>query len=94
MIIPFAGQALGETPSVSFSILGHVRIIVGEFVNLIMETVENPELALFAIMGVLVGLAGIGIRRPPNDFADMAKKKRVIILMIWPMLEHSQEEQW
>ncbi|KAI1874191.1 uncharacterized protein JN550_002770 [Neoarthrinium moseri] len=81
MLIPFAGEALGAAASVLLQTLGRVLFIVGELgaaALTIKDIVDNPDMAPLAILGMLAGFGGKGIRRSPDDFAEMAKAKRLM----------------
>ncbi|EKJ71665.1 hypothetical protein FPSE_08111 [Fusarium pseudograminearum CS3096] len=79
-VIPFAGWAV--TALGGASRIATAALIVGEGSNLaisIVEIVDNPESAPFAILGMLIGAAGLrGSMSPAKAFKQAADARRAL----------------
>uniref|UniRef100_A0A0P0BVC1 chitinase n=1 Tax=Hypocrella siamensis TaxID=696354 RepID=A0A0P0BVC1_9HYPO len=77
--IPFVGQAgtaLGAAASIA-----RAALIVGELGNIaisVVEIIDNPESAPFAILGVLLGAGGLRSRTPKSAFKEAVKARRAL----------------
>ncbi|KAJ4250226.1 hypothetical protein NW762_012041 [Fusarium torreyae] len=79
-VIPFAGLAASAIGGAAR--IASVALIVGEAGNAaisIVEIVDNPESAPFAILGMLIGAAGIrGGMSPRSAFKEAANARRAL----------------
>jgi hypothetical protein len=80
LIIPFAGEAAVALGGAAMIARG--ALIVGEVGNAamsIVDIVDNPSSAPFAILGMLVGAAGLrGGKAPRGAFKDAADARRAL----------------
>ncbi|KAI8303228.1 Killer toxin subunits alpha/beta [Colletotrichum sp. SAR11_59] len=79
-VIPFAGQAASALGGAAR--LATMALIIGEAGNAaisIVDIVKDPNSAPFAILGMLVGAAGMRGGKPPREaFAEAGKARRAL----------------
>ncbi|KAI8235446.1 Killer toxin subunits alpha/beta [Colletotrichum sp. SAR 10_96] len=79
-VIPFAGQAASALGGAAR--LASMALIIGEAGNAaisIVDIVKDPNSAPFAILGMLVGAAGMRGGKPPREaFAEAGKARRAL----------------
>ncbi|ETS85222.1 hypothetical protein PFICI_03247 [Pestalotiopsis fici W106-1] len=79
-VIPFAGQAV--TALGGAARIASAALIIGEAGNAaisIVDIVKNPDSAPFAILGMLIGAAGLKGGKPPRGaFKDAADARRAL----------------
>ncbi|KAM6509638.1 hypothetical protein FALCPG4_017287 [Fusarium falciforme] len=78
-VIPFVGQAASALGGAA--VIARAALIVGEAGNAalsIVEIVDDPLSAPFAILGMLIGAGGIKTKGPRKAFNDAAEARRAL----------------
>lgn len=75
-IVPFVG--VGGAAALGATSLARVLLVIGEAANIaytVYTVVDDPDSALMAVMGLLLGAAGMRAPRTPQGFRQMATKR-------------------
>lgn len=78
-VIPLAGQVVASLGGVARIAMG--ALIIGEAGNAVLsitEIIKNPESAPFAVLGMLLGAAGMAAQGPRKAFHQAAQARRAL----------------